>query len=281
MACLFCLADGPFTVEHIIPESLGNDDMVLHDDVCRSCNNHFSKIEEFVLKKTPLAFWRCYLGIKAKSGRLPSINLSQPNRERGIFAAIHPDHDNHIGFTAHEDGSTSIDIDNSEIINAIFSGEKSSFRFVFSPKVLIMLGRFLCKVGIELICSSDPVYARSDKFNDSRAFARHGSSKDLWPIFHFSHGDSNDFKRISSSAGDTAIESECYSYEMLEFKDEYILLKFTVGSDNWIICLNDRYPTPDIRKAFPGQELNCLWCHPDAMANKIRIRNRAEPPLLG
>ena len=58
--CLFCGNDGPFTtVEHIIPESLGNDDLVLEGEVCDSCQRYFGKeVEKYVLSHTPLAFWR-------------------------------------------------------------------------------------------------------------------------------------------------------------------------------------------------------------------------------
>jgi hypothetical protein len=118
MLCLFCLSEGPFTVEHVIPESLGNDDLVLEGQVCSGCNNHFSKLEEFVLQKTPIAFWKTHLGIRSKRGKLSSIDLSQPKREKGVYPSIHPTHDNSIGFTAHEDGSTSVDIDDLSIIRA-------------------------------------------------------------------------------------------------------------------------------------------------------------------
>jgi len=61
--CLFCHSDGPFTrPEHIIPEALGNDDLIQRDEVCDKCNQYFgSKLESFVLGKTPLAFWRTFL----------------------------------------------------------------------------------------------------------------------------------------------------------------------------------------------------------------------------
>lgn len=262
MPCLFCQADGPYTVEHIIPESLGNNDMVLVNDVCKSCNNHFSKIEEFVLHKTPLAFWRTYLGIRTKSGTLPSVNLSQPAREKGTFAAIHSTHDNNVGFTAHEDSSTSIEIDNSDIVNEILLGEKTQLQFVFTPLLLFMLGRFLCKVGVELLCFKDPAYARSDKFLASRNFARRGSSRDLWPIFHFSYGKPNDFKRVSVDARNAVVESDYYSYKIFEITAKFIFLQFSVGTDNWIICLSDKYPTPDFFMAFPGQNLKCIWYPP-------------------
>ena len=68
--CLFCNKEGPFSSpEHIIPEALGNDDLILVEEVCDNCNQYFGKeIEKFVLGKTPFAFWRTYLGIRKKNG---------------------------------------------------------------------------------------------------------------------------------------------------------------------------------------------------------------------
>ncbi len=56
--CLFCSSRGTFNKpEHIIPEALGNDDLLLYNEVCDKCNQYFgSKIESFVLGKTPIAF---------------------------------------------------------------------------------------------------------------------------------------------------------------------------------------------------------------------------------
>ena len=56
--CLFCKLESPATTkEHIIPESLGNDDLLLSGEVCDKCQNYFGKeVESYVLAKTPLAF---------------------------------------------------------------------------------------------------------------------------------------------------------------------------------------------------------------------------------
>jgi hypothetical protein len=90
--CLFCNSRGPYnTTEHIIPESLGNDDLVLSDDVCDSCQNYFGKeIEKFVLSKTPIAVWRAYLGIRTKGGDLPVVDLSLPKVKKGRLPNMHP-----------------------------------------------------------------------------------------------------------------------------------------------------------------------------------------------
>src|SRR5260370_33896829 len=74
--CLFCgvRERSRFTrVEHPIPESLGNDDLVLPVGfVCDSCNQYFgSKIESRVLSAPPFDIERTSQAIRTKKGRLP------------------------------------------------------------------------------------------------------------------------------------------------------------------------------------------------------------------
>ncbi|MDR1748773.1 MAG: HNH endonuclease [Spirochaetaceae bacterium] len=60
MKRIFCKNEGSFkTIEHIIPESLGNDDQIRKNLVCDVCQNYFCKeIENFVLTKTPFAIFQ-------------------------------------------------------------------------------------------------------------------------------------------------------------------------------------------------------------------------------
>lgn len=258
--CLFCQSLGPFnTIEHIIPESLGNDDLLLAGQVCDSCLAYFGKeVEQFVLNKTPIAFWRTFLGIKTKKGKYPSIDLTQPKIQKGVFPTTHPKHDN-IGFTYHEDGSISVDINDSNVIYNISNGTKSQFNLVMTPKVLHMLGRFLCKAGLELMCLHNSNQALSDEFQSSRRYARFGEFEGLWPIFHFSNGSLSELKRFKADEEGLLEEVDCYSYSLLFLKQDYVLFLFTMGTDNWIISLNDPYPNPVIRDVFPNNQLNLLW----------------------
>ena len=263
MSCLFCQSDGPFTIEHIIPESLGNDDLMLLDQVCGSCNNHFSRLEEFVLQKTPLAFWRTILGIKTKRGRLPSVDLSSPKHEKGVLPSTHPSHDEEIGFKAHSDGSTSIEVDNPRVIYEIQSGEKNQFQFVMTPKLLFIFGRFLCKIGVELLCADDPLAARSSKYGRARRFARYGELNSLWPIFHFTEDRLSDLRRLRIDSEGLMEDVDCYTYSLFEFNNQFVLFRLGVGTDNWIVCLNDPFPTPEIRRAFSDRKLQCIWYSPE------------------
>jgi hypothetical protein len=258
--CLFCSAKGPFsTIEHIIPESLGNSEITLRDIICDSCQNYFGKeIEQYVLEKSPLAFWRTYLDITTKKGKFPTINLSQPQKEKGKYPSLHSAHDN-IGFSAHDDGSLSVDIDNQEIVKKILAGEKQKFLLVLTPKLLYMFGRFLCKVGIELLYSHNPDLALSSEFNIARKYARFGEFKGLWPIFQFTTGNLYELKQYRMDKYVVWEDSQLYSYSLFLCAEEYYLFQFSMGTDNWVISLNNPFPKPTIQKAFPNTELNLIW----------------------
>jgi hypothetical protein len=260
LECIFCLSEGPFSsVEHIIPESLGNDDLILRGEVCDSCQKYFGKeIELFVLGKTPLAFWRTYLGIKTKKGKNPQVDLSQPATQKGSLPSVHDRHDN-VGFTYYEDGSVSIDITNPQILREILEGERNQFVFVFTPKVLHVFGRFLCKVGIELLCLRDRNLARSKDLDKARRYARFGEFDGLWPIFHFSKGTIDDLKELRIDDLGFEEEVKCYSYFLFEYQKNYLLFLFSMGTDYWVVSLNDPFPTPVIREAFPDNKLELIW----------------------
>lgn len=270
--CLFCHGTGPFSrPEHIIPEALGNDDLILHNEVCDECNQYFgSKVEKFVLGKTPIAFWRTFLGIRKKQGALPHVDLSQQKKQKGRLPAIHPSHDNLVGFTCHYDYSVSVDIDDDEIIREILDGKRERFTFVFTPLVLSMIGRLLCKVGVELLCLGDRNRARSEEFDQARGFARYGNGTNLWPIFRGQSGSLSNLKKRSVDAEGILEEVFCYEYRLLELVSQYTLLVFTVGTDTWVVSLNDPFPTPVICAAVPVSKLELIWYAPEQMqVNKI------------
>lgn len=258
--CLFCRDGGPFTrPEHIIPEALGNDDLVLRDEVCDKCNQYFgTDVEKFVLDKTPFAFWRTFLGIRGKRGKLPHVDPSQPKKQKGRWAAIHRLHDNLVGFSCHDDYSVSADVDDPKIIKGIVDGTRGHFTFVFTPLVLFKMGQFLCKVGLELRCLDNAETARSSAFDRARDFARRGGLS-LWPIFHGQTGTLQELKKRFADQQGLLEEVLCYQYRLLEVASRYTLLVLTVGTDVWVVCLNDPYPAPVIREAVPEATLELIW----------------------
>jgi hypothetical protein len=77
MRCLFCKKDSSESksVEHIIPESLGNTKALLRKGVvCDKCNNYFSReVERPFLEAPAVLALRFHQGIPSKRGRIPLI----------------------------------------------------------------------------------------------------------------------------------------------------------------------------------------------------------------
>ncbi|MGL6633608.1 HNH endonuclease [Aeromonas veronii] len=75
MRCVFCKNDSSRSksVEHIIPESLGNSKLTLPKGVvCDSCNNYFAThIEKKVLESGEFSYLRFNQELKTREGRSP------------------------------------------------------------------------------------------------------------------------------------------------------------------------------------------------------------------
>lgn len=86
--CIYCKHSNPgrtFTgMEHIFPESMGNEELVLPlGAVCDQCNNGIlALLDDTLLKFEGIAFMRAYLGIPNKIGQLPTANFSNLRVER-------------------------------------------------------------------------------------------------------------------------------------------------------------------------------------------------------
>jgi len=77
MRCLFCKVDTSTSksVEHIIPESLGNTRHVLRKGiVCDGCNNYFSReVERPFLESQGIKTLRFHQALESKKGRVPPL----------------------------------------------------------------------------------------------------------------------------------------------------------------------------------------------------------------
>jgi hypothetical protein len=261
--CLFCKIKGNFrTREHIVPESLGNDTDILEGVICDVCQNYFGKeVEKAALEKTPIALWRTYIGIKTKKGRLPSVNLDPP--VRGAIPAFHRASDTGIEFSAHEDGSTSMDVYNPVLKKRFRSQDKGEYRMVLSPWHLSILGRFLGKMGLEYVALADLNYAFSVQFDDIRSFARYGSRKHLWPIYWGKQGKLEDLKGpVIWNGLEASQEIECYRYALGRMTKGEVIFAFSIGIELMVICLTNRLPIPDVESCIAGTRLSCIF-YPD------------------
>ena len=78
MRCLFCKRDSSATksIEHIIPESLGNNTFILPlGYVCDKCNNYFAReVEKPFLEQLDIRLLRFYEAVPNKKKKIPHIN---------------------------------------------------------------------------------------------------------------------------------------------------------------------------------------------------------------
>jgi len=77
--CIFCKNDSSLSksVEHIIPESLGNTEHILPKGVvCDKSNNYFSrKLEGTILSYQEFKIDRFHMSVPSKRGKIPSLNV--------------------------------------------------------------------------------------------------------------------------------------------------------------------------------------------------------------
>ena len=251
MKCLFCQQDGPYsTVEHIIPESLWNTHILLFEHVCDTCQSYFGKeVEQYVLRRSPIGAWRVFASIETKHGNTPKFSFQQPRRDKGRLSDWHTANDDSVTLYSKQDGQREFCIDDEEVHKMIAVGSKTDFKLVLTSKMLHMMGRFLGKVGLEMLARDYPEVARHSRFNQMRQFARFGQPVGfLWPIFHGSTGGPPAANPCEVSVLDSNANK----------KITYTLCILTLGPECWITCLNDPYPTPEIRRSFPGVEIQAL-----------------------
>lgn len=265
MGCLFCAAAGPFsTIEHVIPESLGNDDLTLEGHVCDGCQRYFGKeVEHYVLTKTPIGVWRTLLGTKTKKGKRPKVDLSQPSEQRGVLPSISAHHDD-VEFESLEDESVQITKMRPDLAERIEQGDRSRLQFAITPHVLYMLGRFLCKVGLELVCVADPLEARSPRYDAARRYARFGPWQQLWPILWYQEGSLDQLKAWKHDEQGPLVEAQCYTYWLGDVQGNRIF-EFGIGTDRYAVALDEALCCQLLEAQITNPSCRVLWYPSEAM----------------
>ncbi len=186
MKCIFCEKDSneSKSVEHIIPESLGNTEHTLpRGVVCDACNNYIArKIEKPLLDSSFFKHLRQRQSLRNKRGRIPPIEVIIPKfRSKVSFVQ---DGDS-VLFEGRNESHTD------EITRAIMSN--SSFTTyvpipTFPDKKL--MSRFLAKVSIEALVdrlrvlpSWQSEFFRNKQIALLRRYVRQGDKPLFWP-FH-------------------------------------------------------------------------------------------------
>jgi hypothetical protein len=181
MQCLFCKQDASNSrsLEHIIPESLGNRKYTLPPRVvCDKCNNYFSrKVEKPFLELVAILQLRFHQEIPSKRGNIPSI--------KGILtpdfpAIVHRDPKSYF--------SAIVQVE-SDAIKHIMGLNKGMLIFPPAPPPSnLIVSRFLAKVALEAMAHNLVAYPEGLKYlvNETqldpiRNHARRGEIPN-WPI---------------------------------------------------------------------------------------------------
>jgi hypothetical protein len=163
--CIYCLrTTGNFkSEEHIFPESLGNDELVLPKGyVCDRCNNGIlAQLDDVLIKFEPIAFLQVQLVPHTKDGSLPKANFQNMSMERTSPT--------HIKISAKEKSG---EIQNKTPIGDDWYSFSLNMRGKpFTQKSVKMLGRALFNIAIGIVAlSQGREQACSTKYDSARKF---------------------------------------------------------------------------------------------------------------
>jgi hypothetical protein len=188
MRCIFCTSPSSASrsVEHIIPESLGNTRHVLPKGaVCDTCNNYFArKVEHPVLSHRSIRNLRAWNGLRTKGGK--QTPLLATHLSSGFDVAISREANGDINVKA-EKGKTSSEIKWHLDQDEEFGLHAFAVNFDIDPPQREM-SRLLAKVAVErCFCDFQRANKSSDQlifdryFDNIRRWARYGDNFPHWP----------------------------------------------------------------------------------------------------
>lgn len=165
--CIFCRrSDRPFTSEeHIIPESLGNDDLILDRGiVCDACNSgELAKLDLELLDSELVSPMRVLFTDATKEGKPPSARLQN--------MLIYKTRPGHLHIRPHDRTG---EIRN---LRKLPSGQ-TAFEFEVRGRPRFDgrgLARALYKIGLEMVAFDvNPAAALDPRYDDARAFVLEG-----------------------------------------------------------------------------------------------------------
>ncbi len=188
MRCIFCktASDGCVSVEHIIPESLGNTEHFLPTGwVCDTCNNYFAReVEKPFLDSLYGRTSRFEMRVPNKRGRIPPVSGLHP-QSRTKIELFHSLDDGSLCFAASDEK------DAKRLIKSIQSHSHGTFYLPTpsAPDADITTARFIGKVALEVLAlrcidvegANDEIVDKSE-LNELRRFVRIGQPKVAWPV---------------------------------------------------------------------------------------------------
>ena len=187
MRCLFCKSDTKksVSIEHIMPESLGNTDHVLRRGwVCDRCNNYFArKVERPFLDSLFAIRTRSIMGVPNKEGRVPPTKALHP-QSRSIVELMRSENGWSVGVAPGQDEA--------RWVQSMTMSKGGSLYVPIPPdlpEANSETARFIGKVGLEVLAAyCQDVEGWNDELvdhtalNELRHYVRLGTPAIVWPI---------------------------------------------------------------------------------------------------
>ncbi len=257
MRCIFCkkVSTSSCSVEHIIPESLGNVDHVLPPGVvCDKCNNYIAReVEKPLLDSHYFKEQRFYATLANKKRRIPLIE------------GIHLQSLTHIQLAKSIDEPiTSIgagpDADESKWIKSIQALKSGTLIIPIAKKPDdYIISRFVAKVGLEVLAyrtinveGANNEIVDKPELDELRYFVRQGRPSNPWPYSYrsiyspdFQFKDGNESFEVLHEFGILVTDKSEYYIVLAIFGDEYALNlggREIEGYLVWLKMNNNRSP---------------------------------------
>lgn len=234
-----------WSLEHIIPESLGNTEMVLTEGVCRPCNNALSGVDRAVLKQFEIATF--VLGIPRKGRRPATIDGWQGVRTAFVEGKPHLFVNAGPGDVATPAG-TLRPADRQSGIRALgwseepVVGQEHEIRFQQEMRFDRKFTRGIYKCGFETLVRYVGVDIASDQcFDAVRDFTRHNrGSREALAIFRPQDDPREGLISLYMEAGNTAASAASFTLFGIEFVCDFH------PSQPYIHMLESEVPSEDI-----------------------------------
>ena len=190
MRCIFCKNDSTNSksVEHIIPESLGNKNNILPKGVvCDNCNTYFgSKIEKTVLEMPYYKSLRGRIMIENKKGKIPSVTGFTVNKD--IIE---------VNFSSKGDNIIEVIYNNDKTLNSILNSKELYVPLIPEPpQNNIYVSKFLGLIALEAFAQRvssienwQEDFIENNSLDELRNFVRYGKGYAIWP-YHIRRIDS-------------------------------------------------------------------------------------------
>lgn len=224
--CLFCssAANSFRRDEHPIPESLGNDDLVLPPGfVCDGCNQYFgSKLEQLVLGFPPFNFVRMALNVRSKKGKVPHYRCQPayclfPTGYRDVMVVT---------------GKRSI-------LEAAMAGEAIPLPEHKAHDWFVC--RFLMKMGLELMLLTENGDPYDKAFDEARQFVRAPKVTDTWEYCSGRYPRKSDLvNREFERDGENWVNEQLYQYSVGAMSSGEVGFAFLYRDHYFAVNLNSR-----------------------------------------